>query len=101
MKDEVNSLRRENDDLRAENDDAGHALELKKRELFLNTANENDEASLLAKLKVRPRFYFCKNFAFRTDRGKVVLISIIRRRVIISRESMKQLLTPRTSSRVF
>ena len=52
MKDEVNSLRRENDDLRAENDDAGHALELKQRELFLNTANENDEASLLAKLKV-------------------------------------------------
>ena len=52
MKDEVNSLRKENDDLRAENEDVGHALELKKRELFLNTANENDDASLLAKLKV-------------------------------------------------
>ena len=56
MKDEVNSLRKENEDLVAHGEDQGHALELKKKELFLNTTNEDDDASLLGKLKVSCAF---------------------------------------------
>ena len=52
MKDEVNSLRKENEDLVAHGEDQGHALELKKKELFLNTTNDDDDGSLLGKLKV-------------------------------------------------
>ena len=52
MKDEVVQLRRCNEDLVAPHETAGVPLELKRRELFLNSNESENEAALLAKLTV-------------------------------------------------
>lgn len=52
MKDEVAQLRRCNEDLVASVESGGAPLELKRKELFLNTNEGDNEAALLAKLTV-------------------------------------------------
>jgi len=55
MKDEVVQLRRCNEDLVAPHETAGVPLELKRRELFLNSNESENEAALLAKLTEKQR----------------------------------------------
>ena len=52
IKDHINHLKSENQDLAEEQENCPTKLNLKNRNLFLNSTKEEDENSLLAKLKV-------------------------------------------------